>query len=144
MSKILKLDIDQLPDCHAVTLSDKDAVALDAYIQDWLEGRYFNNNEPEEQWKTAGKRVHGMIDKIVAREDLPVLTSNHAGELGRLLTYMRKEYSGSYKDITAKGALAHLKTSFMDAYREINRLIRHYYQPLAHKRFAQELKEEQA
>ena len=130
-----------LPESHAITLTYEDAEWLNSLLTDWVKGRYFDAEPPEDKIIKWSSPVVQVIDTIASRNDLPVLTESIAGDLGRLLTYIRKEYANNYKEITKTGSLAHLKTSFMDSYREINRIAHQYYQPFAHKRFALETKE---
>ncbi len=130
-----------LPESHSITLTYEDATWLNSLFTDWVEGRYFDEEPPEEDVLVWSARVRKAINKIANMNDLPILQEAIAGDLGRLLTFIRKEYSGSYKEITKQKELAHLKTSFMEAYREINRIAHQYYQPFAHKRFGLEIKE---
>jgi len=130
-----------LPESHAITLTYEDAAWLNGILTDWVKGHYFDGDPPEEGVVEWSSPVMKAINKIAQMDDLPILQENLAGDLGRLLTFIRKEYAENYKEITKPKELAHLKTKFMDAYREVNRIAHEYYQPFAHKRFNLEIKD---
>jgi len=93
------MDLNQIPQCHMVSISHDDAVLLDAILKRWHEGFFFDGEEAEDPWYTRACPVIDRVEGIATWTDLGNIDSELSEELGLLLCAIRREYALNYRTL---------------------------------------------